>query len=173
MRLLLLFYQLVYSSKVWLLTSIRTHFNCANLETYFKNLVATHGKTALPSIDELVKIAGLLVARYATTPAFEQAVGAHPMEDIDSEEEGATTSAPIGEKWNEPVIPCAEEKPRSYEHSDGDWVLGNSILFLRDALEFLEACTATARGDPERAWETYKVRQCMLVAQTSPLSYFL
>ncbi|VDB84770.1 unnamed protein product [Peniophora sp. CBMAI 1063] len=133
-----------------------THFGCDNLESYFKNIVETRGKTALPSFAELVEIAKLLVKRFASTRAFEQAVGPHPMDDVISGDESVSESAPIGEKWNLPAIPCAEEKPREYEHKDADWVLGNSILLLRDALEFLETCTATARGDPERAWETYK-----------------
>lgn len=43
----------------------RTYFGCDNLESYFKNLVETHGKAGLHSFAELVEIAKLLVKRYA------------------------------------------------------------------------------------------------------------
>ncbi|KDQ12642.1 hypothetical protein BOTBODRAFT_93829, partial [Botryobasidium botryosum FD-172 SS1] len=103
----------------------------------------------LPTFEEFEANAHVLVARYSSTEAYEQALESGPVSGTDMD-------FPVGPVW-------PAESGRGDGDGDGaneftgDRVLANSILFMRDAIWFNEVCYAVAHGDIGRVLEVLKV----------------
>ncbi|KAI0312034.1 hypothetical protein OF83DRAFT_1067874, partial [Amylostereum chailletii] len=102
-----------------------------DLEAYFQTL-----REVFPD-DALFADATILQERYSSTQAYWKARSACTPAN------SAPNDAPVGPAWSEGTV-------------EGDYVLANSSLLMRDGLEFLEVCRATALGDIGRVLEVHK-----------------
>ncbi|KAG6907428.1 hypothetical protein DXG01_008893 [Tephrocybe rancida] len=132
------------------------HFHTEDLAAYFEVKKAAG---TLPSFNNLLATARMLVQQYATTSAFKRAQGP-PSDDINA--------VPQGSPW--PSSPTQEAEALDDETDrlsdlsgaeecaeEGDVTLANSILFVHNAIWWREMCRAVARGDTGRIWEILKI----------------
>ena len=75
-------------------------------------------------------------------------------EGINSVRPTAGPSHTSSKHAGQPLPPMAQNP----DHLDGDRVLGQSIVFIRDAIRLCEFVYATAEGDVGRVYEVLKVR---------------
>ncbi|KAF8159999.1 hypothetical protein B0H34DRAFT_797183 [Crassisporium funariophilum] len=157
----------------------RVHLDATpDLLLYFKSLASSCN---LPSLDTLLRKADILVGKYASQDAYEQALSG-----TESREAKATmkiksrptttaqgsanasastvvieteTHADENTEADPPFLPT-ENVPKVYQEVgdfDGDQVLANSILFLQDFGWWIEISYAVPEGDIGRAFEILKI----------------
>ncbi|PBK64863.1 hypothetical protein ARMSODRAFT_892428 [Armillaria solidipes] len=118
---------------------------------------------SLPSLESLILDAKTLVRRYASTAAAEQALRRQDMESAPN-----IYRVPVGRQWISHSTNESDEKVDKGDQKesppfkeddgfDGDRVLANSVLFLRDFSWWIEAVYAVADGDIGRAFEILKI----------------
>ncbi|KDQ08758.1 hypothetical protein BOTBODRAFT_77208, partial [Botryobasidium botryosum FD-172 SS1] len=135
-----------------------------DLEAHFTALKESN---ALPTLETLELQAALLAKRYSSTRAYHMALRGDQAGDPDFIfPEGPAWHAGKGEKVEKvdevgkvDVVENSNktEADKTDVKFSGDRVLANSILFLRDAIWFMEACYAVASGDMGRVYEIMKV----------------
>ena len=136
----------------------------------------------LPTLDILLLQAAILVDRYASQDAYEQALSKAestdapaPMKvEFDSSWTRSalgvlslqeTNMAPDTQDTQANVPHPNENLPKAHQESknfDGDRVLANSILFLQDFGWWMELAYAIPEGDIGRAFEVLKVNNFCL-----------
>ncbi|KAG6836416.1 hypothetical protein H0H93_008157 [Arthromyces matolae] len=142
------------------------HFKTINLVSYFEEL---EKNSALPSFRSLLDIASRLARRHSTTRAYQRAL--HPLPDDPD-------PIPLGSPWtpsteshnavdDQEMMDGDDEQSENlseFSACDGpasaetaDITLGNSILFIRNAIWWREVSRAVARGDTGRIWEILKI----------------
>ncbi|KAJ7270714.1 hypothetical protein B0H12DRAFT_1008802 [Mycena haematopus] len=107
------------------------------LHNYFEQLKA---QNQLPSLDELISVADLLVHRYASDRAFETALSL-----------SAFNRSPHQYKFT-----TGTSVPSETEFT-GDRVLANTVAFRRDFLLYIELSDAISEGDIGRVCEVLKL----------------
>ena len=137
-----------------------------DLHSYFTHLAR---EDELPSLETILTQADILVKRYASQDAYEQALS-HP-ESKDAPDHmkvpfaspttntSSSETATDASQSNPPALP-AEDVPKVHQEEekfDGDRVLANSILFLQDFGWWTEISYAVPEGDIGRAFEILKV----------------
>lgn len=133
----------------------RNYFKCDDIFTYFATL------ETLPEIEDLIKAAQVLHHTFSSTRAIY-----HALDDTTIESEWSENIA-RGTAWIPPPFfessqsdgskHLKKEKPTT-RHPQGDRVLSNSIMLMRDTLMSQEMSYAIAEGDPGRVYEIMKVR---------------
>ncbi|KAJ3494472.1 hypothetical protein NLJ89_g10801 [Agrocybe chaxingu] len=122
----------------------RLYFKCDDIFLYFEGLATSD---SLPDIEDLVRAAERLHSSYSTTRAAHLA-----LDDLSSPTPWAEF-VPSGSRWIPPIVHSSSQEdtetshkpsskkqlrkasqPDSDRHKNGDRVLSNSILFMRDAL---------------------------------------
>ena len=130
----------------------------------------------LPTLDMLLLQAAILVDRYASQDAYEQALS-----QAESTDAPAAMKVKCGPSWTSSShgvlsmvmnieVPGSQDTdatslphenvPKAYEETDkfdGDRVLANSILFLQDFGWWTELAFAVPEGDIGRVFEILKV----------------
>ncbi|KIM79541.1 hypothetical protein PILCRDRAFT_10365 [Piloderma croceum F 1598] len=148
----------------------REFFLTDNILEYFKKLADGHLHLKL---DKLIELAPVLIRRYASQDAYEQALSR-----THSLNAPANMKVPIGTPWSPPVLSATAhsdemasevnaaniekgnlEKPPHVEADgfDGDRVLADSILFLENFGWWIEAVYAIPEGDMGRVVEILKI----------------
>ncbi|KAJ7711627.1 hypothetical protein B0H16DRAFT_1261521, partial [Mycena metata] len=131
-----------------------------DLIQHFDDLAA---KTAIPTLEDLLEHAHVLRECYATQAAYERAVDKSEHEEAEAHER-----FPEGTAW---TAPCAPEEPTATSQKppagpqthkepagfNGDRVLSNSILFLREFGWWVEMYYAIPEGDVGRLMEILKI----------------
>ncbi|KAI9069580.1 hypothetical protein FKP32DRAFT_1540109, partial [Trametes sanguinea] len=121
-----------------------------DLFAHFESLSA---KGAVPSLDDLHRIARMLHSRYSCQRAWFDA-----MEGVEHAEQAGWSE---GSPWktrdkqaNQPVGHAAKDSQREFE---GDCTLAQSILFMMDTMLSRDAADAVAMGDVGRLWNNMKI----------------
>lgn len=108
----------------------------------------------------MLRQADVLQAQYASADAYEQALSETLMADSTDE-----FKIPTGTAWKPPTAlsklsSSKEAQPDAHEEEDnfqGDRVLANSILFVREFMWWIELKYAIPEGDIGQIWEVIKV----------------
>ena len=138
-----------------------------NLLSYFADL---DKKNELPQLEAILIQADILVKRYASQDAYEQALSLAESKDAPDHMK-VPFGSPISNtslpdmatdisQTAPPALPT-EDVPKAHQEADkfdGDRVLGNSILFLQDFGWWTEISYAVPEGDIGRVFEILKVR---------------
>ncbi|EDR04537.1 uncharacterized protein LACBIDRAFT_330448 [Laccaria bicolor S238N-H82] len=139
----------------------------SDLLSHFANL---EEKKELPSLETILIQADILVRRYASQDAYEQALSLLESKDAPDRMK-VPFHAPISNirsldiamdisQAAPPALPT-EDVPKVHHEADkfdGDWVLANSILFLQDFGWWTEISYAVPEGDIGRVFEILKVQ---------------
>ncbi|KAI9065081.1 hypothetical protein FKP32DRAFT_1533919, partial [Trametes sanguinea] len=146
----------------------RTHYGVDDLFAHFESLSA---KGAVPSLDDLHRIARMLHSRYSCQRAWFDA-----MEGVEHAEQAGWSE---GSPWktrdkqaNQPVghaakdsqrggpkdgVTAASESGKAPAEFEGDCTLAQSILFMMDTMLSRDAADAVAMGDVGRLWNNMKI----------------
>jgi hypothetical protein len=151
-----------------------------DLLSHFTNLAR---QDELPSLETLLLQAGILVNRYASQDAHEQALShaesseapapmkvmfglSFMMQETGSE---STPSAQTEIPESDPLALLTEDVPKVHQEADdfdGDRVLANSILFLQDFGWWIEIAYAIPEGDIGRVFEILKARNSIITLES-------
>ncbi|KAM6489590.1 hypothetical protein JOM56_014912 [Amanita muscaria] len=142
----------------------RLHFGCNNLFTYFEDLtVSGH----LPEIETLEEAARKLHRAYSSTRGVYHAL--HETTETSTWSQTVLLGTPwvppptfessegLSEPKKKPKRPTKKKADDLGRHPEGDRVLANSIMLMRDALISREMSYAIAEGDAGRVHEVMKV----------------
>ncbi|KAF8809191.1 hypothetical protein BYT27DRAFT_7284261 [Phlegmacium glaucopus] len=140
-----------------------------DLLSHFANLAR---QDELPSLEILLLQASILVNRYASQDAHEQALSHAESSDAPApmkvmfglpfimQNTGSTPSTQLDISESDPPALLTEDLPKVHQEADnfdGDRVLANSILFLQDFGWWIEVAFAIPEGNIGRVFEILKL----------------
>ncbi|THH07257.1 hypothetical protein EW146_g9376 [Bondarzewia mesenterica] len=135
----------------------RQHVGTQDLIAHYARLAEID---ALPSLQILLQDADLLSRHYCGSKSFIRALRPSRNAHLDDIPEGPAWTAgqptTIPSPTNDSAKPFYGETvpPKQF---DGDWLLANCMMLMRNGIWFLEYCKAIALGDIGRTWEVIKL----------------